>query len=132
MPSPVELLLRFVACINEANAAGLAALMTEDHCFTDATGGVTEGREKMTGGWKSYFLMVPNYHIEIESTMEQGDAAAAFGSASGAYHGEPEKSWRFPAAFRLVARDGLVAEWRVFADIEPMLQSMGMHRFPVA
>ncbi len=129
MDSPTSLVHRFVACINAADVPGLTALMTEDHRFVDATGAVHAGRVQMTAGWVQYFGMVPDYRIEIESALEQGDVAAAFGWASGSFKGEPGKSWKFPAAFRLAARDGRVAEWRVYADIEPMLQSMGVRRF---
>ena len=103
--------------------------MTADHRFIDATGSVHAGREQMTAGWRQYFAMFPDYRVEIESTVEEAGLAAGFGWAAGAFHGEAAKSWRSPAAFRLVARDGLVAEWRVYADIEPMLRSAGIKRF---
>src|SRR5579872_2441314 len=129
MESPTSLLLQFVSRINAADVAGLTALMAEDHRFIDATGGIHAGREQMASGWKQYLEMFPNYRIEIESTVAEGDTAAGFGWASGSFHGEGGKPWKFPAAFRLVERNGLVAEWRVYADIEPMLQSAGMRRF---
>jgi ketosteroid isomerase-like protein len=129
MAPSASLLLRFVACINNSDASGLAALMTDDHRFIDAAGALHAGREQMTAGWKQYFQMFPDYQIEIEATVGEGDSAAGFGWASGSFHGEPGKRWKFPAAFRLIVRDGLVAEWRVYADIEPMLQSMGVRRF---
>ena len=35
-----------------------------------------------------------------------------------------ENRWETPAAFRAVVEDGLVAEWRVYADNEPMRRLM--------
>ena len=129
MAAPASLLRQFVSRINSADAAGLEALMTSDHRFIDGTGAVHAGREQMSAGWKHYFAMFPGYRIEVESMIEEGEVAAAFGWAAGSFHGEADKSWRIPGAFRLLARDGLVAEWRVYADIEPMMQSAGIKRF---
>ena len=54
-------------------------------------------------------------------------AATAFGWASGSFHGEQDKSWKFPAAFRATVREDQVAESRVWADIESMRQSARQH-----
>jgi hypothetical protein len=36
----------------------------------------------------------------------------------------PENHWTTPAAWRASIRDGLIAEWRVYADNEPIRQIM--------
>jgi hypothetical protein len=36
----------------------------------------------------------------------------------------PENEWKTPAAFRVLIEDGLVAEWRVYADNEPIREVM--------
>src|SRR5271157_1037617 len=129
MEPPLSIVHKFVACINAADVAGIANLMTEDHRFVDATGIVHAGRQRMSAGWAQYFAMFPDYHIEIEDAVTEGDVVAAFAWASGSFHREPAKAWKLPTAFRGTVRDGRVAEWRVYADIEPMLQSAGMRRF---
>ena len=129
MEPPLSLVQQFVACINAADVAGITNLMTEDHRFIDATGTAHAGRQQMSAGWTQYFGMFPDYHIEIESAVVEGDVVAAFGWASGSFHGESGKAWKFPASFRGTVRDGRMAEWRVYADIEPMLRSMGVCRF---
>ena len=129
MDSPLSVVQKFIASINAADAAGISALMTEDHRFMDATGAVHAGREQMSKGWTQYLVMFPDYRIEIESAAVEGDVVAAFGWASGSFHGDPAKSWKFPAAFRGAVQGGRIAEWRVYADVEPMLQSAGMRRF---
>jgi len=35
-----------------------------------------------------------------------------------------ENRWETPAAWRVVVEDGLVAEWRVYSDNEPMRERM--------
>jgi hypothetical protein len=50
------------------------------------------------------------------------------GFASGTYapDGElkPENRWKTPVALRAAVENGLVAEWRVFADNEPIRDLM--------
>lgn len=132
METPLSVIHKFVACINAADVAGITSLMTEDHRFIDATGGIHSGRQQVSAGWTQYFGLFPDYHIEIESAVGAGDVVAAFGWVSGSFHGESGKAFKFPAAFRGTVRDSQVAEWRVYADIESMLRSMGVRRFEAA
>ncbi len=129
MTPPLAIVQQFVACINAADVEGLARLMTEDHRFIDATGAGHAGRDQMKVGWTQYFRVFPNYRVEIESAIVEGNTVAAFGSAAGSFQGNPEKAWEFPAAFRATLVDGLISEWRIYADIEQMVQSMGIRRF---
>jgi len=54
------------------------------------------------------------------------------GRAEGTYAVEgnllTENRWQAPAAWRALIREGLVAEWRVYADNEPIRQLMARHR----
>ena len=43
------------------------------------------------------------------------------GRTSPTYTG-PKKSWRIPAAWRAVVRDGQIAEWQVYADNKPVYE----------
>jgi ketosteroid isomerase-like protein len=129
-PDPVATARAFVEGINRHDASGLAALMTEDHRFVDATDQVFSGRDAMRKGWESYFGWFPDYRIEIVDSFAAGDDRVAFvGYASASFQGR-QPAWRVPAAWRAVIRDRLVAEWRVYCDVEPMLHSMGAGRFP--
>lgn len=118
----------FADAIGHQDVSALAALMTENHRFIDSLGNVVEGREKMRGGWAGYFRMVPDYTVTIEETYLDGSVVVMIGSAQGTYarDGKPaaEQSeanrWRTPAVFRAVVKDGKVAEWRVYADNEPI------------
>ena len=123
---PVATVRQFVACINAGDVA--AALMTEDHRFLDATGAIHAGREAMIQGWRHYFEGFPDYRIEMEDAIAQENHVALFGWASGSFQGNPERAWRIPGAWRAVVSDGRIAEWRVYADIEPMVRSTGVTR----
>jgi ketosteroid isomerase-like protein len=127
----MEVSKQFVAAINDHNVERLAELMTADHRFIDSLGTVAEGRGTMREGWKFYFSMVADYAIEINRffvAQNSGAEIVPVGVASGSYwlNGKkrPQSSWRTPAAWRAVVRDGLVAEWQVYADNEPIREQM--------
>lgn len=141
--SPVEVAQEFVRAINRQDAEGLAELMTPDHRFTDSLGHVAKGRDGMREGWKLYFQMIPDYHVDVEETLSQGSAVVMIGTAKGTYNkgvqdleamGLPNlmkdsgshapQEWQTPIAVRALIEDGMVAEWRVFADNEPLRRLM--------
>lgn len=111
----------FIAAINAHDVAAVTDLMTEDHRFVDATGAAHVGRERMRAAWQSYFAAFPEYRIDPETTLAVGGTVAVFGWASG-------PSWRIPAAWKAIVRNGLVFEWQVCCDVEPMLRSIGRDR----
>jgi ketosteroid isomerase-like protein len=45
--------------------------------------------------------------------------------ATGSTHQSGEGFWEVPAAWHVVVRGGLVAEWRVYADNQPLRKLMG-------
>lgn len=128
-----EIALAFVDRINHRDVAGLAALITEDHCFVDGLGQEVRGRQKMEKGWLAYFAWFPDYSIEIDATFSKENVVALFGSAQGTYSTAgkliPENHWKIPAALKAVVRDGRIAEWRVYADNEPVWKIMGVKRY---
>ena len=69
-------------------------------------------------------LMTEDYRIEIEETIGSGNVVVLLGVASGTYTADgelhAENRWETPAAWKAVVRDDRVAEWRVWADLEPI------------
>jgi ketosteroid isomerase-like protein len=118
----------FVRAINRQDVEGLAALMAPGHRFVDSLGAVVEGREAMLAGWAEYFRMVPDYSIAVEETLCDGAIVVMLGVAQGTYSPDgrlrAENRWETPGAFRAFVEDGLVAEWRVYADNEPIRGKM--------
>lgn len=110
----------FVAAINRRDASLVCSLMTGDHTFVDSRGTVASGREGMEEGWREYFRMFPDYEVEIEDLVQDGNLVAAFGSASGTYNGRrgpvPENRIEMPAAWKAVVEDGKIKFWQVYAD----------------
>jgi ketosteroid isomerase-like protein len=122
--NPVEILLAFFDAINRHSPDQTAELMTEDHVFTDSLGNSVRGRQAMRKGWQGYFAMCPDYRVSHEHIFRDGNTVAVFGSARGtiSVNGQllPENKWQTPAAWRVVIHDGLVQEFRVYADNKPV------------
>jgi len=119
-----ETIQTFIDRINAHDVDGLAELMSDDHRFIDAHGNEVVGREKMTAGWRGYFEWFPVYAIEVNEIFEQDDTFAMFGFAGGSYKGKAECSWRLPAAWKAIVKNGRVALWQVFADTKIPFESM--------
>ena len=122
----------FVAAINQRSVDDLLNLMSADHVFIDGLGAHIQGKEAMRPAWHGYFRMVPDFRVTVEETYADGPVVVMIGSAGGtcsrAGELDPENCWSVPAAWRAVVRDGLVAEWRVFADNEPIRRILARNR----
>jgi hypothetical protein len=79
----------------------------------------------MRAAWGGYFAMCADYWIRIDHAMAKGDTVLAVGEAGGTIDGVP---WRTPAAWQAVVREGLVEEWRVFADNKPVYEILAKRR----
>jgi ketosteroid isomerase-like protein len=124
--TPLEVVRAFVGRINAHDVDGLAALMTEDHCFIDSLGQVIRGREAVRAGWGQYFDMVRDYRVQADEWLCDGPVVVVLGTAKGNYSPagavKPAGSWTTPGAWRAAVRRGRVEEWRVYADNEPIRQ----------
>jgi uncharacterized protein (TIGR02246 family) len=114
----------FVRAINRQDVDALASLMAENHRFVDSMGTVLEGREPVRAAWAAYFRMIPDYTVAVEETYSAGPVAILLGIAQGTFAPDaqlkPENRWQTPAALRAFVEEGEVAEWRVYADNEPI------------
>jgi ketosteroid isomerase-like protein len=127
---PLETVLAFLDAINAADLGRICALMSDDHVFVDGLGNHIQGKESMRQGWSGYFQWFPDYRVSHDDIFANGEIVAAFGSAEGTYAKDgkltQENHWRVPAAWKAVVRNGLLAEWHVYADNQPARKIMGM------
>jgi ketosteroid isomerase-like protein len=126
--TPAEVALKFAENINDHDVDSLIALMTPDHTFVDSLG-EKFARPMIENGWKQYFAMVPDYRIEVERSVQDGDTVFLIGRARGTFvsEGETAKSenrWETPAVWVARIRGEKVAEWRIYSDNEPIRQKM--------
>ena len=117
---PLEVVTEFIKRINAGNVEALCELMNEDHVFQDALGKRFVGRETLRGGWKAYFQQISDYKIRGEEFFEDKSVIAVFGTASGTRRHDGKFSaegyWHIPAAWKATVRDGLIAQWCVYAE----------------
>jgi ketosteroid isomerase-like protein len=126
---PLEIAMDFIKRINSGDVNSVCELMTEGHIFQDALGKRMIGRENMRQGWTMYFKTVTDYQIHADEFFQTDDRLAILGTASGRYTGNTGGGshgfWEVPAAWRAQVKDGLIAEWRVYADNQPLRKLMG-------
>jgi ketosteroid isomerase-like protein len=128
LQSPETIARAFVQAINAHDINELAKLMSDNHRFVDSLGNVVQGREQMRDGWAGYFHMVPDYALVVNETSSNGPTVVMLGLAHGTYAKDgrlpPENYWQTPAAWRAHVENDTVAEWRVYADNEPIRRLM--------
>lgn len=118
----------FVRAINRQDVEDLVALMAPDHRFVDSLGNAVVGREKMRAGWVAYFRVVPDYSIAIDESFCDGPVVLMLGTAEGTFSPDgtlkAENQWKTAVALRAQVENGLLTEWRVYADNEPLRERM--------
>jgi ketosteroid isomerase-like protein len=128
-----DVALVFIEYINSHDVALLTSLMTENVLFVDALGQEVRGRRQFELGWRGYFTLFPDYSIEVEEAFSKGPTAGLFGSAHGTFAVQGkllrENRWGIPAAWKALVRDERIAEWRVYADNEPVWKIMRVKRY---
>jgi len=105
--------LKFVEVINAGNSQALTMLQTEDFTFIDMARDVFRGRD----GWQDYFSAYPKYKIHVQHVLTSGNGVAIIGKTTGS-HVPPEVEEKETVLWTAEVRDGLVAEWRIYSDIE--------------
>jgi ketosteroid isomerase-like protein len=125
---PEAVAQNFLRAINRHDVDALLALMSAEHCFIDSLGNQMEGHEKLRHAWSGYFRMVPDYAVAIDETLQSGPVVVMLGTAQGTFTRDgklqPENRWETPVALRAFVEEGLVSEWRVYADNEPIRKVM--------
>jgi catechol 2,3-dioxygenase-like lactoylglutathione lyase family enzyme len=124
---PVE---AFIARINAHDAAGIVALCTPAHVFTDSLGNRLTAGAALLRGWSGYFELFRDYRIGIEHTASQGDTVLVSGSAQGSHAGSG-RAFRIPAAWRARLEGDLIAEWQVYCDNKPVYDLLAAAAAPV-
>jgi len=121
----LKTLKRWLAAINAHDVEALAELMAPEFVFVDALGNQVNGASPNEAGWRSYLAMCPDYWIRTDQVMAEDDTMLLTGEAGGTIDGQ---SWRTPAAWKAVLRNGRLMEWRVFADNKPVYEILAKRR----
>lgn len=117
---PMQVVMEFIKRINAGDVDVLCQLLTEDHIFQDALGKRFMGRETLRAGWTAYYQQISDYKIRGEEFFQDKNHVAVFGTASGTSKRDgkfsPEGFWQIPAAWKATVRDGMIAQWCVYAE----------------
>lgn len=105
--------LKFVDIINKGDPEALTKLQTEDFTLIDMSGNITRGRQ----GWEDYFSAYPEYTIHVRTVLTGGNGVAIIGTTTGS-HLPPEIEEKETVLWTAEIRNGLVAEWRIYTNIE--------------
>ena len=105
--------LKFVRVINTGDSEELIKLQTEDFTLVDMAGDEFRGRDD----WQGYFSSHPKYRIHVQHVLMSGDGVAIIGKTTGS-HVPPEVEEHEMVLWVAEIRDGLVAEWRIYSNIE--------------
>jgi ketosteroid isomerase-like protein len=121
MSSPeIKVVESFIAAINRHDLAEVGQLMSDEHAFIDPAGRIQTGRETMLAGWKGYFEMFPDFKIDVQKTLADGNVVGFFGSVSQTFNGKrglvAANKMSMPAAWHVVVESGKIKSWQVYAD----------------
>ncbi len=121
----IKVVMDFIESINCANLDKMYDLMTPDHTFIDSCENIITGRDKMRNAWMGYFVLFPDYKIEIDEIIEKNSLICLFGHAGGTYmnkiNDENSNYWKIPIALKAIVKDKRIASWQVYADNSPVM-----------
>lgn len=120
----INLVLSFINAINNHDVHAIVDHISEDHMFRDSIGINVTGIEDMKEAWESCFMLFPDYKINYEDLICGTDEIAVYGIASGTVNIgnriDEHNHWAIPATWKAVIKNNKIAEWRVYADIDPI------------
>jgi ketosteroid isomerase-like protein len=112
--------LQFNDCINSRDLDRLAALMTDDHTFTDSASASVHGKERVVEAWRGFFALFPDYRNIFKRIEARDQLVAIMGRSTCS---EPQLDG--PALWTAKIRGDQVAEWRVYTDTPANRTALG-------
>jgi len=85
--------------------------MHDEHAFVDQDGNVHQPKAVMVENWREFFRMFPDYRNIFSRVESRKNYAVMLGHA----YWSAEKP-HDPAIWKATIVDGLVREWRIYAD----------------
>jgi ketosteroid isomerase-like protein len=128
-----DIALEFIDRINSHQIPLIRELMTRDHIYIDAQGHQIHGQKQLDRSWRACFEWFPDYALQVDQAFASGNIAVITGWAMGTYSVRgllsPDSRWKTPSAWQATIRMQRVAEWRVYADNEPIWKVMREKRY---
>jgi len=128
-----DIALEFLDRINSHDIGLISDLISDDHLYIDAQGNQVRGRRQLERSWRACFEWFPDYSVQVDQAFANGHIAVVTGCAMGTFaiHGRMsrENRWKTPSAWQAAIRHQKIAEWRVYADNEPVWKMMREKRY---
>ncbi len=120
--APAEFVARFTAAWQQpVDVANLGALLHPDVRLIAPGMPETVGRGPGVEAFRQVFVIVPDFHIDVERWSVSGDAVFLEVTMRGTINGHAVV---IPSVDRILLRDGLVVERVAFFDPTPMVTAM--------
>ena len=115
--TPVEVVTRFIECINRGDLDGLTALMTDDHTLAILDEAPLVGRDANADAWHGYFTAFPDYVIHPRHIAVKGDTVAILGTTTGSHLGLPDdEEMQLEVLWIAATNHEKVARWSIVDD----------------
>jgi hypothetical protein len=124
--SDKSVVIRFVKAINDHDIDEIVNQMSEDHIFIDAMDHKSVGKKGMKEAWEGYYVLFPDYQIEISDITENESVIGLFGYVNATYRNLTNELnsnfWRIPASWKAIAENNKVKHWQVYCDYTDLLK----------
>jgi hypothetical protein len=82
----------------------------------------------MRDAWLGFFDMVPDYRVEVDQILADGDTVVVVGTAGGTFTKDgtllPQNAWQVPAAWRATVVGHRIGAWQAYVDNDPLRRIM--------
>ena len=116
-----EIATRFNDAINRADLDVLAALMSDDHVFTDTVGARVVGKSRCLEAWRGFFEQFPDYRNHFVDVISSESRVMAVG-----YSTCSVAVLEGPALWVAEVVNEKVAHWRVYSDTPENRSALGL------
>jgi ketosteroid isomerase-like protein len=119
--NPRALTIKFNQHINNRDLDGVAALMADDHTFTDTAGHAIHGKSTCLEAWRVFFSLFPDYQNFFDSLAVEDDRVVVNGHSICS-----DARLDGPALWVAKASDDKLAEWRIYEDTPANRRTLGI------
>jgi len=130
----IKTVLKYIESINRADLDKIAQMMDDDYVFVDAGNLRYEGKDIMIRGWKGYFMLFPDYSIEVQTITGNDSDIGLFGYSSGTYKGletiDDRNYFRIPTSWMVKLEGDKVRHWQVYNEskmVEDIINQNKLH-----
>jgi ketosteroid isomerase-like protein len=122
----VDVVNRFIECINHGDVEGLAALMTDDHELRVFDEDPVRGKEANRAAWRGYARAFPDYTIVSRAVAERDGRVAVLGHTTGSHLAPDAAERELTLIWIADVRNHLVRSWTLVEDTPDRRRELGL------